>query len=197
VSGWVQITNSASEPVLLTRRAVCSGGSPTYQTVASGTATNSGWVFLTGTASIPNCTLTELTVYFEGPRTGVILYVDEVSIVRPGGPCETISAQPPLAASLPVSTDWGTGFCVDVQVANQNPVATKNWSAIFNLNGATIYNIWNLTTTATTGQVTVAPTADWSRVIPAEGTSHSLGFCANRPAAGASLPSAPTPAGTF
>jgi hypothetical protein len=194
-SGWVRIVGDPSEPALLTRRAVCAGGSPIYQTVASGTATNTGWLQLSGTATVPNCTLTELTVYFEGPRTTVIMHIDDVSVVRQGLVCEDV--QPDLSGTFLVTTDWGSGYCVELRITNPNTVPTTNWSASFNLNGTSIYTIWNLGSTGSTGPITVTPTADWSRVIPAGGTSHSLGFCANRPGGGSALPSTPVVVGSF
>jgi parallel beta-helix repeat protein len=196
-SGWALIGNDPSQPVLLTRRAVCSGGQPTYQTVASGTGNNTSWTFLSGTASIPNCTLTELTVYFEGPRIGATLLVDEVSIVRPTGACETITAQRPLAASLPVLSDVGTSFCVNMQVGNPNPVATTNWSVSLDLNGTTITSRQNLNSTGTTGTVTLTPSVAANRVISASGVTVGLGFCASRPSGSQAFPRAPVVSGTF
>ena len=46
------------------------------------TATNTGWVQLNGSVVVPSCTLTELTVYAEGPRTTVVLYIDDVSVTH-------------------------------------------------------------------------------------------------------------------
>jgi len=196
-SGWALIGTDPSAPVLLTRRAVCSGGQPTFQTVASGTASNTQWTLLTGTASVPNCTLTELTVYFEGPRTGINLYVDQVSIVRSGGACETISAQRPLAASLPVLSDSGTSFCVNMQVGNPNPVATTNWSVSLDLNGTTITSRQNLNATGSSGTVTLTPSVAGNRVISAQGMTVGLGFCASRPTGSQAFPRAPVVSGTF
>jgi cellulase/cellobiase CelA1 len=197
VSGWVKVEGDQSEPVRLTRRAQCAGAQPTFQTVASGIATDEQFVFLGGTATVPSCTLTDLAIYFEGPQVGLNMQVDEVSVFRSGAPCESIPTQLPLAASLPIASDWGTGFCADLKIGNPNSAPTTNWSAAFNLNGATITQIWNLSSSASSGQITVTPQAAWSRVIPALGVSNSLGFCANRAPNSGALPSAPTVTGSF
>jgi hypothetical protein len=196
-SGWVRIEGDPSEPVRLTRRAQCAGGQPQFQTVASGTATNTDWVFLTGTASVPNCTLTDLAVYFEGPRTGVNLLVDEVSVFRSGGSCESVPTTRPLAPSLPITSDSGTSFCADLKLGNPNTVPTTNWSAVVNLNGATISQLTNLSASASSGQVTLTPQFASARVIPAMGVTNSLRLCANRAPNSGALPSAPTATGSF
>jgi hypothetical protein len=90
-NGWVRLGGDPSEPALLTLRSVCQGQAATYQTIASGTATDTGWLQLSGTATVPSCTLTELTMYFEGPRTGVALYIDDASATRTSLSCESVT----------------------------------------------------------------------------------------------------------
>jgi len=77
VSAWVRLVSGGSQPVQLTVQKTDDGGT-TYAAVASGTATSSGWVQLVGgyTLSV-NGTLTTLTLYLEGPATGVDYYADD------------------------------------------------------------------------------------------------------------------------
>jgi len=192
---WARVEGDPSEPVFFTQRTVCQGGSPVFTRIAEATATDTGWVQLNGSVVVPTCTLTELTVYAEGPRTTVVLYIDDVSVTHPIVHC--VGTNGPLNGSLVVTTDWGTGYCVELRITNPNSSPTTDWSASFNTNGTTIYDAWNVNRTASTGSVTMTPNQPWARVIPAGGTSNSLGFCANRPAGNHALPSAPVMTGVL
>jgi hypothetical protein len=192
---WARVEGDPSEPVYFTQRSVCQGGSAVYTRIAEATATNTGWVQLNGSVVVPSCTLTELTVYAEGPRTTVVLYIDDVSVTHQVVHCNGTSGS--LTGSFIVTTDWGTGYCVELRITNPNSSPTTDWSATFNTNNATIYDDWNVNRTASTGSVTMTPSEPWARVIPAGGTSNSLGFCANRTSGGSALPSTPVVTGIF
>jgi hypothetical protein len=192
---WARVEGDPSEPVFFTMRSVCQGGAPVFTRIADATATNTGWVQLNGTVVVPSCSLTELTVYAEGPRTGVVLYIDDVSVTHPIIKCTGRSG--PLNASFLVTTDWGTGYCVELRITNPGSTPTTDWSAAFSTNGTTIYDAWNVNRTASTGSVTMTPSQPFARVIAAGGTSNSLGFCANRPSGNHSLPSTPVATGVF
>jgi cellulase/cellobiase CelA1 len=174
-----RIGGASSDSVLFTLRYACQGQAVDWITVAAGTATNLGWVQLSGSVEVPNCPLTELAIYAEGPSPNVVLYVDDVSITRTVDACQASSQ--PLLSYFSVPNDWGSGYCVDLHMTNPGSAATSNWSATFNLNGTNITGIWNLQPTGYSGIVTVAPMEPWSKVIEPGHTSHSLGFCADRP----------------
>jgi hypothetical protein len=198
VSASLRIAGDPSEPVLLTRRAECAGGSgPLYQTVASGVASNQAWTSLAGTLVVPSCELQSLIVYAEGPRTGVNLFVDDASVFReylaPDPALDTL----PIAGSFSVQTDWGSGYCVDLGVTNTQSASTVTWSASFGLNGTVISSIWNLAVTVSGGTASVTPLGAWSSVLAPGQASHSLGFCATRPNGGSALPGTPTVIGQF
>jgi hypothetical protein len=192
---WARVEGDPSEPVYFTQRSVCQGASTVYTRIAEATATNTGWVQLNGTVAVPNCTLTELVVYAEGPRTNVVLYIDDVSVTHEVLECG--GTEGPLGGSYIVTTDWGAGYCVELQLTNPNAAPTTNWSATFNTNGATIYDDWNVNRSASTGSVTMTPSEAWAQVIPAGGTSYSLGFCATRPTGSTAMPSTPVVTGVF
>jgi hypothetical protein len=191
---WARVEGDPSEPVYFTQRSVCQGASTVYTRIAEVVATNAGWVQLSGTVAVPSCTLTELVVYAEGPRTGVVLYIDDVSVTHEVLACE--GDEGPLNGSYIVTTDWGAGYCVELRLTNPNAAPTTNWSATFNTNGATIYDDWNVNRSASTGNVTLTPSEAWAQIIPAGGNSHSLGFCATR-TGGTALPSTPVVTGVF
>jgi predicted outer membrane repeat protein len=188
---WARVEGDPSEPVLFTMRSTCQGAATTFTTVASATATNTAWVQLSGSVQVPSCTLTELVVYAEGPRIGIVFYIDDVSVTRQSASCGPPAPAVSASGAFIVTTDWGAGYCVELRVTNHASAPTVDWSATFSLKGTEIYNIWNLDSITTVGIVIASPSAAWSQVIPAGGTSHSLGFCANRTSGGNALPSTP------
>ena len=79
-SMWLRVDGSASAPVDVTVKITCSGADDVYQQIGSGTATDTGWVQVSGTISVPLCSLVELDVYAEGPPAGVNLLVDDAAV---------------------------------------------------------------------------------------------------------------------
>jgi hypothetical protein len=184
---WARLENDSNEPVYFTLRSTCQGASTTYNRIAAATVTNVGWTQLVGTAEVPDCQLTELVAYAEGPRATVSVFIDDVSITNSSLSCAG-SGGGNLTGTTTITNDWGSGFCAEVVVTNHGSVATSDWSAEFNLNGTVIYDIWNLDTTGPSGTVTMSPLHSWGQVIQPEASSYSLGFCANRPGGGTARP---------
>jgi glucuronoarabinoxylan endo-1,4-beta-xylanase len=85
ISGWVRLENTASGRVALTIEQQ-DGSGTNYHNVATGTATDSNWVLLSGNFTLDvNGTLSVLDVYFEGPDPNVNFYVDDVNAYGPEG----------------------------------------------------------------------------------------------------------------
>jgi hypothetical protein len=83
VSFWVTIGGAAQANVNLTQKIECDGTAQ-YGWLAAPVAVSDGvWVELTGTLDVPDCNLTDLLIYAEGPPGGVDLYVDDVSVLAP------------------------------------------------------------------------------------------------------------------
>ncbi len=83
VSGWVRIS-AASDAVKMSVEQADANGTQ-YLGIAEGTATNTGWVQLSGTFTVSiNGTVNCFDLYFEGPAAGVDLYVDDASFFGPG-----------------------------------------------------------------------------------------------------------------
>jgi hypothetical protein len=194
---WARIENDPNEPVLFTLRSTCQGGSTAYTRIAERTVTNTGWVRLTGTIDVPDCQLSQLVAYAEGPRAGVNFFIDDVSITRSTISCAGVGAE--LDGHYVVYSSWTQGYCVEVVVTNTQSVPTSDWSATVDLNGTTIdpNNIWNLDTTGFSGTVELSPTVTWAQVLNPGQSSHSLGFCGIRPPGNASLPDAPEVLASF
>ena len=80
ISAWVRLSNAPSQPVMLTMQKT-DGNGTSYQNVASVTATSNGWTQLTGGYVLNvSGTLTNLTLYMEGPAAGVDFYADDFDV---------------------------------------------------------------------------------------------------------------------
>jgi GH35 family endo-1,4-beta-xylanase len=80
VSMWTSIGGAASANVNLTSAIGCNG-SDSYAWIANPVAVADGsWVKLSGTLNVPNCNLTNLLVFAEGPGTGVDVYIDDAVV---------------------------------------------------------------------------------------------------------------------
>jgi endo-1,4-beta-xylanase len=81
---FVTVGGAASAPVNATLKVACAGESDAYSWLANSAAVSEGvWTELAGTLVVPDCDLTELLVFVEGPPEGVDLYVDDVSVRKP------------------------------------------------------------------------------------------------------------------
>jgi len=78
--------HQAPEPVQLSAKVTCDGASPTFITIATGTATTREFTSLEGTLTLPLCTITEAIVYVQGPAAGVDLRIDDVALRTIGEP---------------------------------------------------------------------------------------------------------------
>jgi glucuronoarabinoxylan endo-1,4-beta-xylanase len=83
VTGWIRLDNAASDNVAISVEQQDDGGTR-YINVASGTATNSEWVRLSGEFTLEvDGALSVLDVYFEGPGPGVSFYIDDANMYGP------------------------------------------------------------------------------------------------------------------
>lgn len=82
ISGYVRVSTASAQVKVSIQKT--DGNGTTYTNVAVGTADNTSWLYLSGnyTLSVTG-TLSELWVYFEGPDSGVDLYVDDASVYGP------------------------------------------------------------------------------------------------------------------
>lgn len=184
---WARIAGDPSEPVKLTLRSTCQGAATVYTPIATGTATDASWTQLSGNLTIPSCTLTEATVYVEGPRTTVELFVDDASIVRTRSVCP--GQQATVSGMFNTTQSGSNWYCGELTISNPFSIATVDWSSVVNLNGTTVYDMWNLNRTGSTGNPTITPGTPWAKIVPAAGSSTGLGFCAYRTAGSNAAPS--------
>ncbi|MGR9053645.1 MAG: cellulose binding domain-containing protein, partial [Gammaproteobacteria bacterium] len=81
-----------------------------------------------------------------------------------------------LDVSVTTTTDWQSGYCADVSVANPTASAI-DWQITFTVEGR-IYDLWNANYLQN-GNTVTADGVSWNNLVPAGG-SVGFGFCANR-----------------
>ena len=83
ISGWVRTSSASSSTVKATVQQT-DGNGTNYHYVDGATASNSSWVEVAGSFTLNvTGTLTELMVYFEGPDSGIDIYVDDAVVYGP------------------------------------------------------------------------------------------------------------------
>ena len=80
LSAWVRM-EAGLEPVTLSLKSVCSDGVETYTTLAS-VIVDTEWAPMAGLITVPDCGLSELTPYFEGPAQNAVFFLDDVNLKR-------------------------------------------------------------------------------------------------------------------
>lgn len=80
-NAFTRIQGVASDDVRATVVAECSDAtSPQYLGVAGVLASDSEWTQVSGSVTIPDCSLTQVQIYFEGPVAGVDIFIDAVTL---------------------------------------------------------------------------------------------------------------------
>ncbi len=77
---WVSIGRAASAEVNATRKFTCDGVDDFARVGLSAAATEGDWVLLSGEIAVPECELSDVLFYVEGPPGGVDLYVDDAEV---------------------------------------------------------------------------------------------------------------------
>ena len=109
MSGWIRVSGAASAPVSLTVLSVCDG-TQSFTSVASGTANDQGFVKLSGSYVVPPCNdLSQLTMYFEGPASGVDEILDDVSVQQRLSIPVLPPPEPPQRTNLAGNGNWELG----------------------------------------------------------------------------------------
>jgi len=170
VSLWLTITGAPTAPVNITRAITCEGQPTQYTRLADTTIALEGeWVKLSGELAVPDCTVTGVLIFAEGPPAGVNLYVDDGSVRQ----------RPPEIVNLVTNGDFESG--------------TQGW---FSWSGGVIQTATNrahggdqsLVVTSRPGNAPAA-TSVTSAVSPA--TSYQASFWVSIDGAPAESPEAP------
>jgi len=92
-----------------------------------------------------------------------------------------------LSAGISVSTDFGTGYCVTLDVHNAASSPTQGWAVSLEVPQASIYTSWNGDFSSSTGSVVVEPHT-YLRTLQPQSSTSDIGFCANRVPGSSALP---------
>jgi len=95
---------------------------------------------------------------------------------QPAAPTRSATVDKDWHYTMRTISDWGDGYCVDVQVRNQGGRA-GTWAFSVPVEGR-IRNAWNVRHERTDGAVNVSG-LDWNRTV-APGNETHFGFCARR-----------------
>jgi len=97
------------------------------------------------------------------------------------GACSSgVCAAPALAvsATLTLTSNWGTGYCANVEVRNHDTVATSSWTVVLDAHESVIVNLWNGDATQDGSTYAVENMSYNGQVGP--GATTAFGFCANK-----------------
>jgi O-glycosyl hydrolase len=146
ISGWARISStSATVKVTFEKQ---DGSGTSYYSVASATATNSGWVELSGNYTLNvTGTLAVLDVYFEGPPSEVSIYVDDANVYGPeiGSPDSNATGNVNTNVRHQVLDGFGAaGAWYEGSVlAYSEPTRTALFNTMFGELGLDIYRVRN------------------------------------------------------
>lgn len=147
VSGWVRTSSSASSTLHISFAKTDDNGT-TYAWAASGTASSSGWVYISGSYTLNvTGTLTALLAYVEGPDSGIDIYVDDASVYGPevGLPDPNATGSINTTVRHQVLEGFGAaGAWYEGTVLNYTePTRTNLYNTMFRDLGLDIYRVRN------------------------------------------------------
>jgi glucuronoarabinoxylan endo-1,4-beta-xylanase len=162
LSGWVKLEGAASDTIKLSVEQKDGNGTK-YHTIDSDTGSSSDWTFLSGTFTLSvTGTLSTLDVYFEGPASGVIIYVDDANVFgaapAPPTPDANTAAQINTATQYQTLEGFGAAGCWYENWLLAHPLKNTLYDLMFRDLGIDIYRIRN-TYDHTDGSVYISRTA--------------------------------------
>lgn len=144
-SGRVRVSSSSATVKMSVQKTV--DGTTTYANVANGTANNTGWIQISGNYTLSvSGNLTALSVYFEGPASGVDIFIDDANVYGPD-PSQGFDA----SASINIDTRYqvleGFGAAGGWYDGNlfyySEPTRTNLFNTLFGNLGLDIYRVRN------------------------------------------------------
>lgn len=108
VSAWGRIAGAASDTMNITIKTTCAEDGDAYHQLASVAVSDSDWTELSGSLVLPECTLTDVSLYFDGPAIGVDVYLDDV-VATGGTPVDpdNLVANPDFESGVNGWVAWG------------------------------------------------------------------------------------------
>lgn len=81
VSAWGRIAGVALDSMSITLKVVCDDGATSYLWGGAADVSDAAWAEVSGSVTVPDCTLTEASLYFGGPAQAADIYLDDVSVI--------------------------------------------------------------------------------------------------------------------
>ena len=91
-------------------------------------------------------------------------------------PMDAVSEE--VRADLRLSSDWPTGYCADLTIANRSGATTWSWSVVIDLAQSQMTSVWNASASTVGSRLTLLPMA-YNAVLAPNASTH-VGFCANK-----------------
>lgn len=78
-----------------------------------------------------------------------------------------------------VTSDWGTGYCADIEITNNGTETIYGWGVNINLNDSTMDSNWSGNFDSQGGNIYLVTPEDWNAEVDPGETIDSAGFCAD------------------
>ncbi|SMF38509.1 Endo-1,4-beta-xylanase, GH35 family [Alteromonadaceae bacterium Bs31] len=120
VNAWGMIEGAAEDTLNITVKTACAAGGEAYHQLYSTTVNDSDWTELQGSIVLPNCDLTQVFLYFDGPAAGVDIYIDDVEVTGTVSPePENLVSNAGFEDGLAGWVSWGGNLSVTTDVAHE------------------------------------------------------------------------------
>lgn len=108
IGAWGRIEGVDYDNLRITVKTVCNGTSENYHQLDMVTATSTEWTELQGSITLPQCALTEASLYFDGAQPGVNIYLDDVVVLGAANTgTNNLVTNPDFEAGLNGWSTWG------------------------------------------------------------------------------------------
>lgn len=168
ISAWARVANSSAESMNITVKTVCDDGTEAFNWGGSATLSDTGWAPITGSVTLPDCTLTEVSLYFDGPAIEADILLDNVIVegASIGDPNNLVS-NPGFESGLNGWTAWAGTLAIssDAHSGTQSAVLTgrtDTWQGpVYNLlsaisaDGAYAISGWGKVAGSATGTMNI------------------------------------------
>jgi cellulase/cellobiase CelA1 len=107
-------------------------------------------------------------------KTGNPFLPENIQATIPEEPEEDLSYE------VLLTSEWGSGYCADIEITNNGDEAASTWETFIELNDSSIYDTWNADYTFVSGGVYQVTPLSWNGNVDPGETIDSPGFCANK-----------------
>lgn len=119
ISVWSSVGGVAEDQVNITVKTTCSDGTENYYQLDSQTVNDGDWTQLSGSITLPSCSLTQAVLYFDGAAAGVDVYIDDVVVLETAAPeINNLVANGDFEAGVDGWVSWGGTLVASADESN-------------------------------------------------------------------------------